>query len=300
MRNFIEKLQLFMTVASRLSFTAAADEHQLTRSMVSQTIQNLEQDLGVKLFNRNTRHMALTVAGERLLEEGHALLLNYANLLQSIQSDKQQLQGTLRLGMQSDIGHLEIIPLICDFQRIYPNVEIEVLLSDTVVGFDESNYDMVFRVLSEKTPIKPDSLYAIELKRIPVSICASPAYFKDRTFPQDLESLASCDWVIPAMLANSQVFSLYDSKGHEHLLPIKGKLRINNAKGIYTALKQGAGLCATLEDFVKQELVNGELIRIPLPFSFPDRILYLVYQEKHFMALRTRRFIDFIKDHYRS
>jgi DNA-binding transcriptional LysR family regulator len=178
----IKAIQVFIEVAERESFTQAADHLNLSRAMVSRYVEYLEQRFAVRLLQRNTRKVTLTLAGEQALVHCRAMLRQQQELYAL--SSEQQLQGTIRLTMGQFLFDLYFKQILIQFRQQYPQIRIDLLITEEIVDLYDQRIDLAFRI-SQKFA---EGLIAFPLKDIASVLCASPQFLHGHSLqhPQQL------------------------------------------------------------------------------------------------------------------
>lgn len=182
----LQQFFIFTEVAKRQSFSEVAHRLDLPRSTVTSAIQQLETHYGVRLFHRTTRKVSLTQDGQRILPECHNLLLDYEQLEQLIQTQKQHYRGTLKISMPSRIVHQVIIPELSDFYHRYPDIYLQLNSSDDMTDLIEKGIDCVVRV----GELDSSSLIARFIGHLVMVNCASRGYLEQYGMPEQLEDLS--------------------------------------------------------------------------------------------------------------
>ncbi len=182
----LQQFFIFTKVAKRQSFSEVAHRLDLPRSTVTSAIQQLETHYGVRLFHRTTRKVSLTQDGQRILPECQNLLLDYEQLEQLIQTQKQHYRGTLKISMPSRIVHQVIIPELSDFYHCYPDIHLQLNSSDDMTDLIEKGIDCVVRV----GELDSSSLIARFIGHLVMVNCASRGYLEQYGMPEQLEDLA--------------------------------------------------------------------------------------------------------------
>ncbi len=182
----LQQFFIFTEVAKRQSFSEVAHRLDLPRSTVTSAIQQLETHYGVRLFHRTTRKVSLTQDGQRILPECQNLLLDYEQLEQLIQTQKQHYRGTLKISMPSRIVHQVIIPELSDFYHRYPDIYLQLNSSDDMTDLIEKGIDCVVRV----GELDSSSLIARFIGHLVMVNCASRGYLEQYGMPEQLEDLS--------------------------------------------------------------------------------------------------------------
>lgn len=285
-------IPIFVAVAKNGRFTSAAHELGLSKSAVSKRITQLEDALGARLIHRTTRKLSLTEAGERFFE--HALKATAAakNAEDSVSELLGDPQGLLKIHVPMSFGILHVAPLIPEFLKRYPNINIELNMDDKMVDIVDQGYD-----LSIRSGDLPDStLIARKLAPLKSVVCMSPEYGPKTllTHPNDLEK-ENC--LLYSYSTNASVWE-FSILGKNERVRVKGNFRVNSSEALKNAISNGGGI-GRLPSFVAgEDIRSGKLIQIFNEFSMPEKQIYAVYPERSYVPSKVRFFLDFCIEHF--
>ncbi len=277
----LSQIQTFIEVAENGSFSEASRKLALPRSTVSARIQALEKRLKVRLFNRNTRRVSLTNEGnEYLLQCQQAL-----SLLRTTEekfANAQSLSGHLRLTVPVAMPKGQLADLLVDFSRLYPDLSVDVIVTDATLDLVADNIDLAIR---GRAPGELD-LIARELRRCEVSYYASPAFLESVREPLADETLDN-------VLAKHCIFE--PGKSGE------GSVQISTANfGLARELAlRHKGIVALPDEECAEYTLSKALVKVELPRKPDPLLVYLVYSARVHLATRVRVLVDFIVNAYR-
>ncbi len=180
-----DAMKAFMAVAAEGSFTQAADKLNLSSQLVSKYVAQLEDHLNVRLFNRTTRKVRMTEAGEQCLQHAALIMEGLQNMEGYFGQMQKEIQGKLRISAPVSFATLHLSGLISDFKKKYPSVGIDLQLNDRKVDVVEEGFDVVIRI----GQLKSSSLYSKKLAPIRLVLCASPDYLEQNGTPAHPEEL---------------------------------------------------------------------------------------------------------------
>lgn len=289
--NKLTALQVFRKVIELGTFKAAAEELNLSQAAISKNINELEESLGTPLINRTTRNMNVT-------ESGHAYYCQICSILDELEAVDQSImasaftpKGRLRISAPMSYGLININSMICDFKHKYPDISIEVILSDMYMDLIDKGIDVAIRgggVLNDSTMrSKP----ILSVKRV---LCASPVYIKkmnELNHPNDLREHNCLSYTL-----SSSPRKWFLSKGEENIAVElqSSSYSVNNGIALKQAALSGLGIILLPEDYVYNELQSGELVEL-LPEWSPDtHSLFAIYPYHKEQTQKIRLFIDFI------
>ncbi|WP_144144791.1 LysR family transcriptional regulator [Paraburkholderia sp. BCC1884] len=265
MKNLSQFLN-FAAVARQGSFASAARELGLAPSSVAKSIARLEQELGVRLFHRTTRSVHMTAEGQalfakcaRLLDEIDALDLN------SVSSGDEP-AGTIRIGAPIGYGTRVVLPVLSALQRRYPELDIDLRLSDEQVSLVKEGFDAMIRFGT----LTDSSMIARQFDSQPLVLCASPAYLAAHPKIRHVADLSEHAIVAFRMPTSGRDRSLeFNDQGRSVTLVPKSRFRISHGEALADAAVQGAGLSQIPEFMARRYLDSGALQEL-LPQCRPD------------------------------
>lgn len=291
-RPTLADLAAFSAVANHRSFREASDLLGVSRSRVSHTILALERNLGVRLFNRTTRSVALTEAGERLLQRLKPALQGINDAIDAVVDDGGHLGGTLRIsGGESGIRRLmaRIVPRFLDS---YPNVSLDIVVQGNPIDIVEEGFDAGIR-LAEAVP---RDMIAIpigdDLRFIAV---ASPAYLAENPPPHVPDDLQRHRCIRQRLPSGKMYRWEFEKRGEEIAVQVPGALTLNHTLIIAEAAANGMGIAYVPETSARPWIQNGRLVALLEDWSPPVPGLRLYYPGHRHVPPALRAFIAMIK-----
>jgi DNA-binding transcriptional LysR family regulator len=288
----------FTRAAELGSFAAAARELGISAVAVSQNISRLEAALGVRLFARSTRALALTPEGEAFLEQCREPLAALDAACQSAHDDARMASGLVRASLVSPVAFLYVVPLLPMFFKRYPHIRLELELSEDSSPLIAKRFDVGIRVGA----MQDADFVARALGPLRLPLCASPAYLADHGVPANLDALASGGHSLLALQISGQTqpmpFILQArSEGARslQLLPTVGKCRLacNDYRSLLHACTSGLGIAQLPQPLVLDSLRTGAL-RCVLPAHAPEGWqLFIHFPSRKQLPARVRAFVDF-------
>jgi DNA-binding transcriptional LysR family regulator len=267
-----EALAIFAKVVEMRSFAAAAAELALSKATVSKAVGRLEQRLGARLFNRTSRRLALTDAGQRLSARAARLLHDGEAAENEALAQSVAPRGLVRLAVPMTFGVRAVAPLLPEFLAQYPEVSIDLNLSDAMVDLIGEGFDAGLRIA-----VLPDSsLIARRLCAMPRHTVASKAYLKRHGRPTHPMHLARHQCLGYTYLSTPNVWHYSNAKGEQVSVRPAGPLRVNNGEALIPALLAGLGI-ADLPDFIVGDaLKSGEVEVILKDWKQTEGAVHLV------------------------
>ena len=288
-------LGFFSTLISSGSLGAAARELGVTTAAVSKHLAQMESRLGLVLVNRTTRRMSLTHEGEIYLDHARRILGEIDDLEHMLWGSTKAPQGLLRVNATLGFGRSHIAPLIAEYVKQFPQVDIQLQLSVNPPAITDDAYDVCFRFGHP-----PDSRTIARLiapnKRI---LVASPAYIKEYGEPKSPSELIKHNCI--GIRQGDEGYGLWrfsSSKGKSKneftdSAKVRGNLTTNDGGIAVNWALDGRGIVLRAEWDVTQHLQSGRLIQVMKNFETPDADIYAVYAERHKTSVRVKTLIDF-------
>ncbi len=289
----IEGLRSFVKVVELGSFSEAGRALRLSRSAVSKHIGDLEAELGVQLLNRTTRHVAPTDAGQAYYERVVVILADLDAADSAVADQQASPRGLLRVNAPMSFGTLLLGPAIADFMALYPELRLQLTLSDAQIDPVQEGLDVTLRIAE----LEASSLIARKIMPIERVICAAPAYLDKHGMPQHPSELRDHACLTYGFLSTGNQWKLSGRDG-DHWIQPSWTLCANNAEVLRDAAIGGRGI-ALLPTFLAAEaLAAGRLKTFLTDYEAPPLALYAVYPPTRALALKVRLFIDFLVERF--
>jgi DNA-binding transcriptional LysR family regulator len=254
-----EALAIFAKVVELRSFAAAATELALSKATVSKAVTRLEERLGARLFNRTSRRLALTDAGRALSVRATQLLADGEAAENEALAQSAAPRGLVRFAAPMSFGIKVIAPLLPDFLQQYPEVSIDLHLSDAMVDLIGEGFDVGVRIAS----LPDSSLVARRLCAIPRYTVAAPSYLKAYGRPTHPMHLAQHKCFGYAYLSTPGTWHYTNADGEQATVRPSGQLRVNNGDAVLPALIAGLGI-ADLPEFIVGEAIAAKQVEVIL------------------------------------
>jgi DNA-binding transcriptional LysR family regulator len=289
-----EGLAIFAKVVELRSFAAAASELALSKATVSKAVSRLEERLGARLFNRTSRRLALTDAGQKLAGRAERLLADGEAAENEALAQSVTPRGLVRLAVPMTFGVRAVAPILPEFLQAYPDVAIDLHLSDAMVDLIGEGFDAGLRIAS----LPDSSLIARRLCAMPRYTVASAAYLKRYGRPTHPMHLAQHRCLGYAYQATPDVWQYTNAQGEQANVRPAGPLRVNNGEALMPAVLAGLGI-ATLPDFIVGDAISsGEVEVILREWKQAEGAVHLVTPPGGPRPARVEVLADFLTKHF--
>ena len=289
----LNSISLFIKAAQYRSFSKVARQRGMSPSSVSRAISQLEENLGTRLFNRTTRKITLTEEGIAFYEHCDRILAELENAELELSRSRSHPSGTLRLDLNVSLGHLHIVPALPQLLKSYPDLKLDVSLSDRKVNLVESGIDAVVRVGS----IADSQLIMRRLATVRFVVCAAPKYLDLYGIPQTPQELLDHNCINFVYPQTRRVFEWIFTVNKQTLrLPVQGNLNIDNAEAHVEAAIAGAGIIQELKFIVAPAIDRGKLIPILEAYAPESEPITVLYPQKLYLSAKVRVFLDFMQE----
>lgn len=290
-----EAMRLFVSVGEAGSLSAAARRLRTPLPTLSRKLAQLEAHLGVRLVTRTTRRFVLTEPGLRYLDSCRRLLAEVDEAERMAAGEYEAPRGRLLVTAPIVFGRLHVLPIVMDFLKTYPEVDLRLSLVDRIVDLGEENLDVGVRIGR-----LPDSaLIATRVGAVKLITCATPDYLKANTMPRIPADLARLRCVGSANLAPPDQWIFHD-KGQEIAVTIRARLTVTTAEAALDAAIAGLGITRLLSYQAADAIRARKLTRILRNFEPPELPVHLVHSEAKLVPPKLRVFLDFAAPHLRK
>ncbi len=286
-------MQAFTRVVAAGSYAEAARRLGLTRSAVSKAVSELEQDLGARLLDRTTRRVAPTEAGLAYYERCVAILAQVEETEAQISRLHDEPKGTLRVNAPMSFGMMYLGSAVSDFMQRYPDLKVELTLTDRFVDPLEEGVDVTIRIGA----LEDSSLIVRRIAATPLMIVAAPAYLKAHGEPHTPRDLAQHRALVYGHSTSAQRWKLTE-RGAVVTVPINGCLASNNGDILRDAAVAGLGIALLPLFLVCDGLRSGGLRQILVDHAPPPLDIHALYAPNRYLAAKTRVLIDHLVDRF--
>lgn len=289
----LQAMQLFVRVVDSGSYTAAAEQMEISRALASKLIQALEEQLGVRLLHRTTRRLSLTEAGESYYQRASEILAQLAEAEAEAAELQAEPRGRLRVSAPMSFAVRHVGGLLAEFQHRFPRIELELNLNDRQVDLVEEGFDLAIRIAR----LADSSLVARRLAPARLAVVASPAYLERHGTPATPADLARHNCLIYTLTPRpgEWVFMHGEERVAVH---VHGNLRVNNGDVIARAAVDGGGIALSPTFMIGDELRSGSLVPLLVDWQMPEPGIYAIYPPGRALPAKTRSLIDFLAERF--
>ena len=290
----IDGFRLFVRVVETGSFSRAAADLGVTQPTVTRQIAALEQRLGVRLVNRNTRRLSVTDAG-RLYYERAKALLDLVEETEHIALDRQTtLAGRMRIATSVAFGRRVVTPLILEFMKTHPEIEIDLRCDDAFVDLVAQGIDVSVRL----GRLADSSLAAKPLGVNPWVLVAAPAYLSKRPAPTEPQDLGRHDVLVYSSVHGDDQLHFTHPRRERASVRVRGPFRCNNLSSLLAAARDGFGIAALPMYVAGESLARGELEQLLTGYTLPSQEIHAVFPSPKLVPSKVTALVEHLKAHF--
>ena len=293
MADTLQEMAVFVKVVAAGSLSAAARELGSSPAVMSRRLAALESRLGVRLVNRTTRTLNLTVEGSRYYEACTRVLADIQEADAEVAAGRVEPRGALKVALPASFGHQHVAPLIPKFAERYPKVELALSLSDRSVNVMDEGFDVAVCIAD----LRDSSLAARRLAPNRRVVCASPAYLAAHGTPRTPEDLAKHSCLVVSDFTANWEYKTRD--GRSTSVRVQGRYACDNWEVLRQWALAGLGIALKSTWDVYRQLEDGSLVVLLPEYTFhSDVAIYAVYPHRRFLPAKTRVFIEFLAESF--
>jgi DNA-binding transcriptional LysR family regulator len=289
----IVELEAAMAIARRRSFRAASSDLGVSPTALSQTIAGLEARLGVRLFNRTTRSVSPTQAGEQFLAEIEPAVGAINHAVETVNTHRDKPAGSLRINSSVGAALRILSPIILKFLRLYPDMQVDLVTEDRPIDIVAEGFDAGVR----PGDTVPTDMIAVRLQPAQrFAVIGSPTYFEGRAAPETPQDLLHHTCIRARNPSGSMYRWEFEQDGRVITLDVPGQLTLDNANLTLEAALAGTGLAYQAEWWIGESVREGKLRRVLDGFIPTSAGLCLYYPTRRYQPAGLRALIAFIED----
>jgi len=285
----LDGLKTVVAVVETNSFTAASERLGISKALVSKYVGEVESQLGVRLFNRTTRAVSLTEAGRLYYQDCVALLEQYCAMLDSVTGDSTQVRGLLRISAPVTFGEMKLAPLLPKFLRLYPQLQVELVLTNAAIDMLEEDIDLRLRIGG----VDDSNMIARHLNTFALVLTASPAYIKEYGLPKTAQQVAEHRCIIDSNFRVGKQWPIISPTGEAQTISVNSAIAANSPQAVREIAIAGGGIAMTPDFIVEDAIDSGLLIPILARYTTLEFGLFAIYPHRKYVAKKVRCFIDF-------
>jgi DNA-binding transcriptional LysR family regulator len=277
------------------SFTAAGERQGISKALVSKYVGEVESRLGVRLFNRSTRRLSLTEEGQRYYDQAVPLLEEFSVMVDNVTGAQSAPRGLLRVSVPQTFGEMSLSPLIPKFLETYPDLCLDLQLSDRMIDMLEEGIDVVIRIGG----VDDSSLIARQIKTLPLTLCASPEYLAQYGEPTKPEDITQHTCIIDSNFRIGKHWPIVDPEGQTTSIEVSSNIAVNSPRAVKEIAIAGGGIGMIPHFIIESELQKGVLKEILPGYSTLEFGLFAIYPHRRYLSKKVRCFIDFLMDEFK-
>ena len=290
-----QHLATFSVIVSAGSISKAATRLGCSKSVISRQLAKLEADLGTRLVQRTTRRLTLTEVGEVVLQEAQQIEKALVNVEQITGQFQQEVRGHLRVACPRPLGQRFLMPLLDEFMRLYPLIEITLVVEDRITDLIAEQIDVAIRVAH----MEDSTLVARKLANNPRVLVAAPGYLARAGTPVTPQDLAQHNCLL--FVSGSTVWNdwVFRDGASSISISARGNIRMNDGMALAASACAGAGITVLDRLIVELELASGALVELMPQYrlnSGPS--IYAVYPARKWLARKTTAFVAFLQENF--
>jgi DNA-binding transcriptional LysR family regulator len=287
-----DNMRVFAKVVESSSFVGAAARLDISASMVTLHVKELEERLGVRLLNRTTRKVSLTETGRAYYERCKRLLADLEETEQAVSDMHAAPRGELHVNATPTFGILQLAPAMADFTTRFPAISVELMLSERKVDLIEDGFDVAVRV----GELPDSSLIARQLAPCRMVVCGAPSYFETHGKPRTPDDLTNHNCLTVAGTGSPyyRAWHLMAADGTALNISPLGNLRTNSGAVLIVAAIAGHGLAYLPTYLVGDALQSGRLVTVLDDYMTPPLPLRALYPHNRYLSCKVRAFVDFL------
>ncbi|WP_344796672.1 LysR family transcriptional regulator [Litoribacillus peritrichatus] len=286
----LDGMKTVIAVVETGSFTAASERLGLSKALVSKYVGEVECSLGVRLFNRSTRRLALTEAGRSYYDQALPLLDEFSALVDNVSGDQSSPRGLLRISVPVAFGEMELSPVVPKFLKLYPDLQIDLQLSDRMIDMLEEGIDVVIRIGG----VDDSNLIAKHIKDLPLILCASPDYLEEHTSPTNANCIAKHNCIIDSNFRIGKQWPIVSPDGETSSIEVQSRVAANSPRAVKEIALASGGIGMIPKFIVEKELADGTLVEVLPGYRTLEFGLFAIYPHRRYLPRKVRCFIDFL------
>ncbi|HCM1323106.1 LysR family transcriptional regulator [Vibrio parahaemolyticus] len=290
----IDGFKTIVAVVETGSFTAAGERLGMSKSLVSKYVNKMEKRFSIRLFNRSTRQISLTSAGKGFYKSAIQVLDEYTSMIDSVHSDKKRIKGKLRISTSVTFGERQLSPKLPEFIALYPDIELEVHLTNRRVDILQEGFDVIIRISN----VEDSNLIAREISSFSMALCASKTYLQKAGVPKTPLDLTEHKCIVNSNFKNSDKWTFSHEKRVNSTIDIPRTISVNSPRMAMDLANADCGIAMLPSFIVEEEITSGNLCEVLPDFRMEEFSMYVIYPHRKYLPKKVRCFVDFICDKF--
>jgi DNA-binding transcriptional LysR family regulator len=290
----LDGLKTVIAVVETNSFTAASERLGMSKALVSKYVGEVESSLGIRLFNRTTRKLALTDAGKSYYEHSLSLLEQFSAMVDNVTGEQTSPRGLLRISAPVTFGEMKLSPIIPKFLQLYPELNVEVRVTNNAMDMVEEGIDVRLMLGG----VTDSNMIARHLRTFPLILCASPKYLEKSGMPQTPEDISKHACIIDSNFRVGKQWPIILKNGEARTINVNSHISVNSPKAVQEIAIAGGGIGMIPEFIVEDAIKDGSLIRILPDCTTLEFGLFAIYPHRKYVSRKVRCFIDFVLEEF--
>jgi len=288
----LSSLHAFVAVVETGGFSSAARRLGVSKAQVSKQVAQLEELLGVRLLHRTTRRVTATSSGQAYFEQCQPLLTELDELDSVVQNKNASPSGELRITAPISFAELRLMPVVAGYSERYPEVQLNLNLTDKFVDLIEERVDVAIRIGS----LEDSSLVASKLGTTSMQVCATPAYLASNGMPTDPAQLSHHDCVVDSNYPGKADW-LLGSGDRAMTVKVSSKMQVNSARAARELVLANRGIGYLPSFAINDDIKAGRLKHLFQEYATAPLGIYAVYTHRRHLSAKVRLLIEMIKNH---
>jgi len=294
----IKDLRLLVDVAQLGSFAEVARLRAVDPSWVSRSVAGMEAELGFRMFQRSTRNVTPTESGAAYIRRIEVLLDELEQAREDATALTSGVGGTLRMTTSIAFGQRILVPLLPKFRAAFPNLALDLVLTDENLDLVAERIDLAVRLVSEVT----GDLVATRLGRTRYRVCATPEYVERHGIPASPDALSERSCLLVDLPGYRSRWLFRDRSGRVAEVPVRGDIRVSSALALYGAACTGLGPALLPDWMIDDDIEQGRLVDLFAAFEVTatsfETAMWLIYATRSYLPRKVRTMIDFLKGEF--
>lgn len=286
----LTSMNVFVRVARAGSFASGARDLGISRAMATKHIMQLENNLGIRLFNRTTRSLSLTEVGAAYLERCQQVLMDVDEMEAAVTHMQSDARGVLKISAPPVIGATHIASAIAEFLKLHPEVTVDLILQSHLADVVDDGIDMAISLGA----LQDTSLVARKIASSPLVVCGSPDYFKINGIPETPDDLIKHSCLVNWAIEPRDQWQFNSTEGSQSI-KISGRIQSNVADAIRIAAINDMGLVMLPKYIVGRDIQIGRLQVVLKNYTRLPLDVHAVYPHRRYLSGKVRLFLDFLQ-----